>query len=267
MPKLVDNLGFKGASSLMQTERREDTELVSIANAFAYAFVGNFIVISTDAAATRYVVDSYLKHETLAGDIQFKNSTRWQPRPQQGQLYISPALMEGFKTLPQQPGFRVNDQMRAFITKATITPQPITYSLSNEGFGPLHELHIPKNLILMALVGISSEVNPSPSVENERMAIGMMFSIMHAEDEYKSKNGAYGTIDELMAADTGLKEFIEKTGYRFDLTVRGDKFEVSATPLEYGKSGKLSLFLDQNLILRGGDKSGAPASASDPPIY
>ena len=267
MPKLVDNLGFKGASSIMQTERREDTELVSIANAFAYAFVGNFIVISTDAASTRYVVDSYLKHETLSGDIQFKNSTRWQPRPQQGQLYISPALMEGFKTLPQQPGFRVNDQMRAFITKATITPQPITYSLSNEGFGPLHELHIPKNLILMALVGISSEVNPSPSVENERMAIGMMFSIMHAEDEYKSKNGAYGTIEELMAADTGLKEFIEKTGYRFDLTVRGDKFEVSATPLEYGKSGKLSLFLDQNLILRGGDKSGAPASASDPPIY
>jgi len=69
-----------------------------------------------------------------------------------------------------------------------------------------------------------------------------------------------------MAADMVPKDTFEKSGYRFDLTVSGDKFEVSATPLEYGKSGRLSLFLDQTQVLRGGDKSGASASASDPPI-
>ena len=267
MPKLLDNFGLKGASSLMQTERREDTELVSFANLFSYAFIGNFIVISTDAASTRYVVDSYLKHETLSSDIQFKNSTRWQPRPLQGQLYISPALMEGYKTWAQQSSTMVTDQVRAFLTRASTVAQPITYSLSNEGLGPLHELHIPRNLILMAVAGISGEINPPPLVQNERMAIGMMYTIVHAEDEYKKKNGgAYGTLEELMAADMVPKDTIEKSGYRFDLTVSGDKFEVSATPLEYGKSGRLSLFLDQTQVLRGGDKSGASASASDPPI-
>jgi len=267
MPKLLDNFGFKGASSLMQTERREDTELVSFANLFSYAFIGNFIVISTDAASTRYVVDSYLKHETLSSDIQFKNSTRWQPRPLQGQLYISPALMEGYKTWAQQSSTMVTDQVRAFLTRASTVAQPITYSLSNEGLGPLHELHIPRNLILMAVAGISGEINPPPLVQNERMAIGMMYTIVHAEDEYKKKNGgAYGTLEELMAADMVPKDTFEKSGYRFDLTVSGDKFEVSATPLEYGKSGRLSLFLDQTQVLRGGDKSGASASASDPPI-
>ena len=267
MPKLLDNFGFKGASSLMQTERREDTELVSFGDVFAYAFVGNFIVISPDVASTRYVVDSYLKHETLSSDIQFKNSTRWQPRPLQGQLYISPVLMEGFKTWAQQPSIQVSDQMRAFFTKASTSAQPITYSLSNEGFGPLHEVHIPRNLILMAVAGISGEINPPPLVQNERMAIGMLYTIVVAEEEYKSKNvAAYGTLEELLAANMVPKDSIERSGYRFEVTVSGDKFEVSATPLEYGKTGRLSLFLDQNRVLRGGDKSGVSASASDPPI-
>lgn len=267
MPKLIDNLGFKGASSLMQTERREDTELVSIGNVFAYAFVGNFIVLSGDVTSIRYVVDSYLKHETLASDIQFKNSTRWQPRPLQGQLYISPALMEGYKKWANQPSTQVSDQVRAFLTRASTVAQPITYSLSNEGLGPLHEVHIPRNLLLMAVAGISGEINPPQMVQNERMAIGIMYSIAYAQGEYKKKNsGAYGTLEELMAAKLVPKEGIEKSGYKFDFTVSGDKFEVSAVPVEYGKSGKLSLFLDHTHILRGGDKGGASASASDPPI-
>src|ERR1044072_5226650 len=115
MPKLIDGFGFEGASSFMQTEKREDTELVSFGNAIGYAFVGNFLVISSDVAATRYVVDWFLKHETLSSDIQFKNSTRWQPRPLQGQLYISPVLMEGFKTWAQST--EVSDQVRPFMTK------------------------------------------------------------------------------------------------------------------------------------------------------
>lgn len=266
MPKLIDNLGFKGASSLMQTERREDTELISVGNVFAYAFVGNFIVLSPDATATRRVVDSYLKHETLAGDIQFRNSTRWQPRPLQGQLYISQALMEGFKAVAQQPSANVSEQVRAFLMRASTVPQPLTYSLSNEGFGPLHEVHIPKSLILMAVAGISGEVNPPPMVQNEQMAVGMMYTIAYGENEFKKKNGSFGSLEELIAAGTVPKELMEKSSYRFEVTVAGDKFEVTAVPVEYGKSGNRSFFLDNTQVLRGRDKSGATALSSDPPI-
>ena len=139
MPKIIEGFGFKGASALAQTERREDTEIVSYANMFSYAFVGNFFVVSGEPATTRYVVDSYLKHETLSADGQFRNSTRWQPKPQQGQLYISPSLMEGYKVWAEQPSTLVSDQTRAFLMRASVTPQPITYSLSNEGLGPLQD--------------------------------------------------------------------------------------------------------------------------------
>jgi hypothetical protein len=73
-------------------------------------------------------------------------------------------------------------------------------------------------------------------------------------------------LEQLSAANMFPKEIMDKTGYKFELTVSGDKFELSAVPLEYGKSGNMSLFIDQTLVLRGGDRSGATATASDPPI-
>ena len=162
LPKLIESMAFKGASSLAQTERREDTELVSYVNVVAYAFIGNFLVISPDVKATRHVVDSYLKRQTLSGDINFKNSTRWLPRQVQGQVYISPSLMESYRTWIQQPTAPVDEQTRAFLTRFSIVAQPVTYSLSNEGFGPLHELHLPKNLVLLLIAAAAGSMNTPP---------------------------------------------------------------------------------------------------------
>jgi Protein of unknown function (DUF3352) len=269
LPKLIETLGFKGASSFAATERREDTELISYADLFAYAFVGDFLVLSTDAATTRHVVDSYLKHETLASDTHYRAYTRWQSRQLQGQLYISPSLMESYRTwATQSMTTRMGDQMQNFLATLGTVAQPITYSLSNEGLGPLHELHIPKNLVAMLVTGISGELNPPPLVQNERLAIGLMYQIVYAEEQYKSKNGAgnYGSLEDLIAADLFSKDMLEKSGYKFDVIINGDKLEVSAVPTEYGKTGSLSLFLDQARVLRGGDRNGAAATAADPPF-
>ena len=161
LPKIVESLVFKGANAFAQTERRGDTEIVTYANILSYAFIGDFLVLSPDVATTRHVVDSYLKGETLASEPHFKNYTRWQPRQLQGQVYISPALMEGYKSWVNDPATAatLDDQTRAFLARLSIVPQPVTYSLYNEGFGPVHELHLPKNLILMFVAGISGSVN------------------------------------------------------------------------------------------------------------
>ena len=269
MPKLIDSIGFKGASSFAQTERREDTELVSYANVFAYAYVGNFIVFSSDAGTVRRVVDSYLKHETLASNPHYKNFTRWQPRQLQGQIYISTSLMESYKVWASNPSTMLSDQSRAFLTRFSMMVQPVTYSLSNEGFGPLHEAHLPKSLVMMAVAGISGEMNPPPMVQNERMAIGMMYQIAGAQNAYKEKpgGGSYGTLDQLVEMGLISKDMLESSGYRFEISVSGDKFEVSAVPLEYGKTGTMSLFMDQTRVMRGGDRNGAAATVSDPQIY
>jgi hypothetical protein len=43
-------------------------------------------------------------------------------------------------------------------------------------------------------------------------------------------------------------------------------YVLTATPAEYGKSGKRSFYLDGSGELRGGDKQGAEATAEDPKI-
>jgi hypothetical protein len=270
LPKIIEAAAFKGASSFAQTERKEDTEIVSYANLFSYAFIGNFLVLSGDPAATRHIVDSYLKHETLSADSHFRSSTRWQPRPAQGLVYISPALMEGYKTWIDKPSNRVSDQARAFLTRFISMPQPITYSLSNEGVGPLHEVHVPKNLVLMAIGGLAAESNPPPALQNERKAVSVLFTISYTQEQFKMGKGvgSYGTLEQLFSENLLSKEMVEQSGYKIEVTVSGgDKFEVTAVPVEYGKTGSMSYFIDETGVLRGADRSGASATKDDPPIH
>jgi hypothetical protein len=268
LPRVVDSLGLKGVSALAKTERREDTEMVSYGDMFSYAFIGNFLVVSADAANTRHVVDSYLKHETLSSETQFKNYTRWQPRQLQAQVYVSPALMESYKAWADQPNALMSDQTREILSRLSVVAQPVTYSLSNDGLGILHELHVPKNLVLMLVTGMSAESNPSPMIANEQATKGALYMIAHGENQYRSGKGAgsFGTLEQLLAEGLVSKELIENHGYKIELTLSGSKFEVTAVPLEYGKTGKTSYYVDESNVLRGGDHGGGAATIADDPV-
>jgi hypothetical protein len=268
MPRILEGFAGKAASSLAQSEKREDTELVSIANMFAYAFVGNFLVIGVDAATTRSVVDSYLKGETLASTAHFRNYTRWEPRQLQAQLYLSPAFADGFRTWASSPSAHISDEARAYMTRVTTNPQPITYALSNDGLGWLHEAHFPKSLVVTAIASAASTANPPQTVKNERSAMSVLWSIYSAQYRYKEeKKGGYASLEDLISADMVSKETMDSSGYKFELRLVPEGFEVSATPVEYGKTGKLSFFMDHTAAtIKGGDHGGGPASASDLPI-
>jgi hypothetical protein len=54
--------------------------------------------------------------------------------------------------------------------------------------------------------------------------------------------------------------------YKFELDVAGDKFEISATPKTYGKTGRRSFFVDNTGTVRGADHRGEPANTDDPAI-
>ena len=268
LPKIVDSVGFKGASAFAQKESREDTEIISYGNMLSYAFVANFLVVSANTNAIRHVVDSYLKHETLSSDTQFKNYTRWQPQQLQAQVYVSPALMKSYNSWADQPSAIMSEPLREFLSRVTVVAQPITYSLSSDGLGTLHELHVPKNLVLMAVAGASAESNPPPLVANERGAITALYAIASAENQYRVGKGAgsFGTLEQLQAEGLVSENTAEPTGYKINLSIVGAKYELTATPLEHGKSGKTSYFMDETRILRGADHSGGMATSTDPPI-
>lgn len=268
IPKIIDAVGFKGASQLAQSEKRDDTELVTYANAIAYAFIGNFLIVSSDTKAVRYVVDSYLNHETLAGNSSFRNYTRWQPRQVLGQVYVSPALMESYSGFSKDLNTITNDALRDFLSRLSPTAEPVTYAISNEGLGPLHELHVPKNLVLLMIAGIAHEGNQPPLVRNEAIAQSALRMVVSAEATYQATKGRgnYATLDQLLEQGLVPKDFLEKHGYKIDLTVVGSKFEASAVPLEYGKTGRMSFFIDESGQLRGADHGGGAATVADKPL-
>ena len=268
MPRILEGFAGKAAAALAQPERREDTELVSFGGMFAYAFVGDFLVLASDAATTRHVVDSYLKGETLAADSNFRHYTRWQPRQLLGQVYVSPAMSEGFRTWANSPLAQISDEARGFLNRlGTTAPQPITYSLSNDGLGALHELHVPKSFLLLTVASMASSSNPPETVKNERAAMSTLWQVSYAQQSYKEQHKTrYGSLEELVAAEMLPEGALKTENYKFTMTITTEGFELTAAPVEYGKTGKLSFFLDQSGIMRGGDHGGAAATASDEPI-
>jgi Protein of unknown function (DUF3352) len=270
LPRVLDGLGVGEANLIAQKEKREDAEIVSYAGAFAYAFVGNFLVIS-EAATVRRVVDAALNHETLSANNAFKNFTRWQSHQALGQIYVSPALMEQYREQLNKQAPKLDPALRDLVMRLNPVPQAISYSLSNEGFGALHELHLPKDLVVAMVAGMSaamSAVKEGSPETNEMIAIGGMSMIASAENSYRTGagKGSYGNVDQLTKEKLFMPDIFSKYGYKIDVTVSGDKFEAVATPLEYGKTGSRSFFVDKSGVVRGDDHGGAPATSADKPV-
>lgn len=105
-------------------------------------------------------------------------------------------------------------------------------------------------------------------IVNEGEAHEMMLRIIGAEVIYSRKfEGRNTTLEELIRLG-GLPKDLEGRetgGYRFVLTLSADQktFSAMATPLAYGKTGKLSFYADINGV-RAEDLKGAMATAQSP---
>lgn len=187
---------------------------------------------------------------------------------QLGQIYISPSLMEAYHEEVRKAAASLEPAMRDFLLGLNPKTEAITYALSNEGLGTNHELHLPKNLILTMVAGISSAAKNTPPENNEQIATGVVQMIAGAEAQYKEKNGSYGSLQQMIDAKVmGPMEPYDQFGYKYELTVTGDQFEVVATPKEYGKSGKRSFFVDKSGVVRGEDHGGGAATVADKQVY
>jgi hypothetical protein len=265
IPKLIDAMGLKGANLIAQTERKDDTETTTYAGMLTYAFVNDFLILSPNPAVVKRCVASYLAGETLSSSSFFRNASRWQSRQVQAQVYMAPVLVQRYGLGGANS---VNEKAAELLAHVNLPIEPLTYSLSNEGSGPLHELHVPRNLLLLTLASISNDAKTAPVKGNEAAVINELRTLVLAEADYApdTEDGHYGTLDELVKAELMSKEPLERFGYKLELTVSANKFQATAVPIEYGKSGNFSYFVDESGIMRGADHGGGPATIADPPI-
>jgi hypothetical protein len=168
-------------------------------------------------------------------------------------------------------------------------PRKITFGLVREGAG---WKMLSVGLILIDVPALAKQWEQGDLQANEDMAIADLRSIAEAAIAYRN---AYGILPETLAAlgpappggvspdaagliDANLAAG-EKDGYTIRYFIvpatdyapgedsgKASNFAVASAPKEYGKIGRRSFYLDLAGVLRGADKKGAVATATDPRI-
>jgi hypothetical protein len=263
LPRALEAVGIKGVSEQQLIEKRGDAEVLVFTQASA-AFLGNFLVMS-DPQTMRWVIDAYNKRETLAYSDEFRRASGWQQRQLLGQVYVSNALLkETFGDVYKSIDDIDDQELRGFLARLDPNPGAVTHTLTKEGDGLLHELHVPKNLHALMSASAVDIQKTADLRRNEAMATVALYQIATAEHEAKAKGG-YVSLDELKNSKV-VEEVPEAEGYEIKLTVSGDHFEITATPTDYPKQGRRSFFIDETNVLRGADTGGKPATASTDPV-
>jgi hypothetical protein len=180
-------------------------------------------------------------------------------------IYVSAGLLKGW--LPDKsPAKEIADEAtKEFLARFHFEPEPVTFAASAEGVGAHYELRLPRRLLMRLFSEIAATEMATRIPRNEMMARSFISSLKEYEKNYKAQHGRYGSLDELEDLQQ-LKDMLKQMGYKLEITASGGSYEVTATPLEYNKSGRLSFYTDQTGIVRAGDHQGSPASSSDKPI-
>jgi hypothetical protein len=258
---VLEAIGLKSPNEKGLTEKYGNVEINTYSQV-SLAFINHYLVIGTDAATVRRVIDARAKNETLATSRDFHNYMQWQPRETLAQVYVSGAILKGLFRNAKTPDDKLDDEGRQFLARYSFEPEPITYVAASDAPGPLYELRIPKNLLMRAFAEMAVDEMRQRLPRNEMIARSTLHSLVEMEKAYKTEHARYGTLEELEGF-TFAKGYLEKSGYKLDLTASGNGYEATATPVEYGKSGRLSFYIDQSGVIREGDHGGRPATAGD----
>ena len=142
-------------------------------------------------------------------------------------------------------------------------------------------------LVLLDLPALAVEWDAAEIESTERAAIDGVKKIAEAVESYRRsyarlpdslaklgppKNASKPGLDAagLLGADLASGA---RSGYRFRYVIAGGsnlgapaKYELSATPETYGRTGRRSFFRDSNGVLHGADRQGAVGSEVDPRV-
>jgi hypothetical protein len=263
LPALLEAVGVKLASAKPTTEKAGDIEITSYGN-LAYAFVNNYLMLATNAASIRQALEARAQHTTLAESRDFQSYTGWQPQTTVTLIYVSAGLLKGWMPDKSPVNDIADEATKEFLARYRFEPEPVTFVASAEGIGGHYELRLPRHLLMRFFAEIAAAEVATRIPRNESMARSFVNSLKEYEKTYKAQHGHYGSLDE-MDDMRPLKDMLERMGYKLEVTVSGGGYEVTATPIEYGKSGRLSFYMDQSGVVREGDHQGSRASSSDKP--
>ncbi|MFL6256859.1 MAG: DUF3352 domain-containing protein, partial [Pyrinomonadaceae bacterium] len=271
LPRVLVVFGFASLGTPQRAEKRKgfDIHTLGASDGFSYTIINNFLV-GGELKAVRHCVDSFDARQTLASTNAYRDAVAWQAKQKLLHLYLSDSVMKSaLEETKKRSGGSTDPVVRALLAQLEAAETaPASYEATNEGDVVMHEMRLPISFVRSYALTVAISAKDYPVILNETMTVYALNRIAGAQSAYKDgkKNGRFGTFEELIAEELLEKTFLENGEYKFELEVTGDKFEVSATPKTYGKTGRRSFILDQTGTVRGADHKGQPAKSDDPAV-
>lgn len=271
LPRVLVVFGFASLSTPQRAEKRKgfDINVLGAGSGFSYTIINNFLVAG-ELKAVRHCVDSFDARQTLASTNAYRDTVAWQAKQKLVHLYLSDSVLKNtFEETRTRSGGSTDPLVRALLTQLEAAETaPASYEATNEGDIVMHEARLPVSLVRTYALTIAVAAKDSQVLMNETMAVYALNRIAGAQLSYKDERnkGRYATLEELFAEELLEKTFLENMEYNFELEVMSDKFEISATPKTYGKTGRRSFFVDNTGTVRGADHKGQPANTDDPAV-
>lgn len=271
LPGVLVVFGLTAPGNPQRAEKRKgfDIHVLGEGSGLSYTIINNFLVAG-ELKAVRHCVDSFDSRQTLASTNVYRDAVAWQAKQKLVHLYLSDSVLKTtFEATKKRSSGSTDPIVRALLAQLEVAETaPASYEATNEGDVVMHEVRLPVSLVRTYALSIAVAAKDSAVLMNETMAVYALNRIAGAQSSYKDerKKGRYATLEELIAEELLEKTFLENMEYRFELEIAGDRFEVSATPKTYGKTGRRSFFIDNTGTIRGADHKGEPANTDDPAV-
>jgi hypothetical protein len=271
LPRVLVVFGMASLDTPQRAEKRKgfDIKTLGVGGGLSYVIINNFLVAG-ELKAVRHCVDSFDARQTLASVNLYRDAVSWQAKQKLVHLYLSDSLLkDAYAETKKRSGGSTDPVVRTLLAQLeTAQTAPLSYEATNEGDVIMHEARFPFSLVRTYALTAAVAVKDSAVITNEALAVNALYRIERAQSAYKDdkKKGRYGSLEELIAEELLEKMFLENSEYRFEWDVAADKFEISATPRNYGKTGRRSFLIDQTGTVRAADHKGDPASTDDPAV-
>ena len=249
----------------MPREVYKKTELVSLVF-MSVGFFDDYIVIADSNETLKRLLDTPESGTPISLDSNYRTAMAGAPNASASRVYLSPSYFDGL----------LNSFLQGWLAKATTEPLTINApatlaafiegsdrSLKLEAFSPVG---IPGIFATM----IADDSVRTRTSANEGQTVATLHQIIITEKNYaESHNGRYATLDDLTKAKLikldleALKKEFHNYRYELKLKPNATGFELTATPVNYGRQGRRSYFVDESGKIHFADKNGEVATAKD----
>jgi hypothetical protein len=205
----------------------------------------------------------------LAASNRFRDAVAWQEPQRLALAYLSDDLMRAWIDGAKKMGDGSQDPVvHAALAQLDVPLSAASYAATNEGDALLHELRLPVGLVKVFAASTVIGIKEAPVLGNETFATYALQRIHTAQEGFKEGKGKgrYGSLEELYEAKLLDKEYATNEEYAYEVRAAGDKFTATATPRNYGRTGRRSFYTDETGVVRAANHKGEPATAADPPV-